>query len=461
MGTDTSPLGKFSRPQIFVDGDSPKSFRGALLMRSPAGRSPSESLRMASRLKSSRAKSRSFSGVGAAVVQVSMPQSPASAGIGTIAYSTGERKETIGVTPASKTSSAHSLPLPLLLSSLSPVNAVRGLGNPNSSPGKGAVSRTSPFGSMVTSLLKDQGCQALSGEAAPCNSARKRVPPALTSDSDVGQPLPKDQVDWLLSTLSEEERERFTRPLFLQDCHRRFKELDTDGTGFLDAGKLDAKLFDMFPTLRLDLTSGDRRIPGLENRIPNLLATFDSDMDGYIGWRDFFELMMYCQAWRKHFYVDIPLRKKASKPPAKPASGRRSLSVSGLTKVEPSSSPLPQLPTLAPSVTSQHQSASNGAALFAPMVGKKQASKRRRGTSNPANLKGASTSSFCRNSKPAAWENDSRPTSSASVTMRASGMFSSRSSHATGMLDSSRGAFYSSFLTLPANLGKFGSDMQR
>lgn len=116
-------------------------------------------------------------------------------------------------------------------------------------------------------------------------------------------PLPKSEVDWLLGTLSKEDWAKFDSKFFLNDCHRRFRELDEDKTGVLSIENLQSSLVDMFPTLQLDLATEGHLIPAMHKSIPSLIATFDSDADGYLNFEDFVKFVKFQQAWRAQFFL--------------------------------------------------------------------------------------------------------------------------------------------------------------
>jgi hypothetical protein len=125
-------------------------------------------------------------------------------------------------------------------------------------------------------------------------------------NTSMSQPLPRSTVDWLVSTQSTGENALFKRPWFVPDCHRRFRELAVEGMETLGIKELRDALPRMFPTLDLDLNVKEHRIPALSKSIPSLIATFDSDSDGRVNAEDFVELMKFCQAWREQFYFDLP-----------------------------------------------------------------------------------------------------------------------------------------------------------
>lgn len=140
------------------------------------------------------------------------------------------------------------------------------------------------------------------GCRSPSKGCRSSSKAMLTSKAVGAEPLPKSDVDWLMSTLSEEELTRFHRRYFLSDCERRFRELDADCTGLLGLGNLQYALVDMFPTLKLELRADGRHIPALDKSIPSLISTFDTDSDGYLDIDNFVEFIKFQQAWRAQFF---------------------------------------------------------------------------------------------------------------------------------------------------------------
>lgn len=218
----------------------------------------------------------------------------------------------------------------------------------------------------------------------------------------LSQPLPQADIDWLLESLSKEELEAFDRRFFRNDSQRRFRMLDTDGTGLLDKGKLQNALVLMFPTLKLDLTVDGHHIPALDKSIPSVIATFDSDADGCLDLDDFVGFLKFQQAWRSQFYVS---RERDVKPPVEMRKN------SSLPSLVPCSEPSSAAPRPCPTSKGHKIKDINKGYATASLVSSK--SKVQRGS----------------------W---SRP-------MRAS-TTNSTSRRSRGVLDASRGAFYSSLL---------------
>jgi hypothetical protein len=212
-----------------------------------------------------------------------------------------------------------------------------------------------------------------------------------------------------MNTLSEVEVARFKHAYFVNDCKRRFAELDRDSTGLLGLDKLQDALVEMFPTLKLELRLDGHHIPALDKAIPSLIATFDGDSDGYLDFDDFVKFIKFQQAWRAQFFISRTL-KAESLPPL-----RESTSLARLGT-------FPGLPSPAgrPSSTASRAGSS---------------SKKKRGKKGSSAVSKASLM----------YIDDLRPSSSS--TSRPSTSCSTRAS-SRGTLDSSRGAFYSSFMGL-------------
>jgi len=232
------------------------------------------------------------------------------------------------------------------------------------------------------------------------------------SSSSSAKPLPTSELDWLMGTLSADDLTRFRRRFFLSDCERRFRELDTDHAGVLDLEKLQDALFEMFPTLKLELRADGHHIPSWNKNLSSLIATFDTNSDGYLDFDDFVRFIKFQQAWRAQFYLSRTLPKSDVAVDIGARLGNV-LSVGAAGGLRKSAS----LPSLG--------------ARRKP-VGKRPRSKPlTKGLSKSAllDLEGKSGRS-------------SRPSSRSSASTRCSS--SSSLSSGTGPLDPSRGAFYSS-----------------
>jgi len=468
MRGDTALPRALSRPQ-----DSPRSSTSEQLMLSSIPDPPSECI-------PKRTRSGSLSGVSAFSEGLSI----------SILAANDESGNSIPLskTPSKLARNFFSEPLPV--SSLSPV---KGASNPSSAALKRP--RANSLASLGSAMIKDcpksrqtsptESDPPMSRQVSSSRQSSKADEAVLHSEalsvlqsSPRSPPLPKDQVDWLMSTLSEDERARFIRPLFLQDCRRRFQEFDTDGSGFLNAAKLQAKLFVMFPTLRLDCCDDalGHRIPALDNSIPNMIATFDSDMDGYIGHKDFIELMKFCQAWRKHFYLDIPLRQVPVPVTGKARLGKsKTIGDLGGSCVKERSSAHPtagkrgsaaQLQSAASDTPelSLSSGSDSGSVSKNKKPGKKGGASSKSDTLEPSEKSGHSLSQrrhsvsaiFGSSAQPQnAAPNASRRSSAGCVGTGSSGLGSSGigSSRPHGPSDSSRGAFYSTFLGVSSDFG--------
>jgi len=132
----------------------------------------------------------------------------------------------------------------------------------------------------------------------------------------------RESVDWVLSTLRQEDLQQFDRPYFLEDCSRRFRELDPENVGLLSEDQLRLGLVKMFPTLKLDLIAQGRCIPAVDSSMSTIFMLFDKDGNGYIDKEEFKSLMKFCQAWRSHFYLDLPKPKIAKPSQIDGTSGR-------------------------------------------------------------------------------------------------------------------------------------------
>lgn len=228
------------------------------------------------------------------------------------------------------------------------------------------------------------------------------------------RPLPQSDVDWLLSTLSAEDLVKFDRHFFKNDSQRRFRELDTDGTGLLSSEKLQDALVDMFPTLKLELKAEGHHIPALDKSIPGLIATFDSDADGCLDLEDFMRFLKFQQAWRAQFFLSNSLAStlKIKTAVEKPAGLCKSCSLPSLVACPQPKRQRSKDAAMRPATTEVTSRASSNAM------------------------------------RPATTEITSRPTSSASDSVRcSSAAFQRRSA-----LDKSRGAFYSSLLGLSSTV---------
>lgn len=136
--------------------------------------------------------------------------------------------------------------------------------------------------------------------------------------------LKRSDVDWLLSTLSSEDAAACEQPDFLEDCHRKFRLLDLKRTGFLSVDDLKSPAFtDMFPTIQLELVDGDHRIAPLTDSVPNLIAAFDTDSDGFISQDEFPLFVKFCQAWRLRQYLSSSGGSAGAAPAASSSSGPR------------------------------------------------------------------------------------------------------------------------------------------
>lgn len=87
---------------------------------------------------------------------------------------------------------------------------------------------------------------------------------------------------------------------FTAECQRKFHELDTADTGYIDKAQLRGGLGEMFPAVRqelLDERSGTLFLPLTE--CPDILIeAFDEDGDGRLTLAEFAPLLRFCQAWR-------------------------------------------------------------------------------------------------------------------------------------------------------------------
>lgn len=248
------------------------------------------------------------------------------------------------------------------------------------------------------------------GHLSPSRAqSRPQVGPLKsTSIASGAVPLPASDVDWLMATLSADEMTRFHRRFFVNDCRRRFNELDSDSTGLLGVEQLRHSLVEMYPTLKLELKADGHHIPSVDKSIPSLIATFDSNSDGYLDFDDFQRFAKFQHAWRGQCFLSKALE----------GSGRHSADVH---------------PVGDSSGTQQGTRIVKNASL--PQLGMNR---------KPASRKGKSSKKYLK-PPPDVFEKQSdcssRPSSSASCSTRCS---TSRSSQCD--LDSSRGAFYSSLV---------------
>jgi len=225
-----------------------------------------------------------------------------------------------------------------------------------------------------------------------------------------------------------EDFTRFHRGYFLNDCKRRFHELDVDSSGLLGLEHLQDALVDMFPTLKLELRTDGHHIPALDKSIPSLIAAFDGDSDGYLDFDDFVQFIKFQQAWRAQFFLserpgtrsEVPaqIRQLAWQPNLENVTALRadnSAQVGSFQGLRKSAS-LPKLGT-------SHKP-----------VGKRAVNRAAKKSLATATFDGIQSKSSC----------TSRPSSTSSCSTRCSSSQSSRSG--LGGLDSSRGAFYSSLM---------------
>lgn len=215
------------------------------------------------------------------------------------------------------------------------------------------------------------------------------------------KPLPQSDIDWLMSTLSEKEVSRFQHRYFVNDCKRRFGELDVQGAGLLGLGELKDALVEMFPTLKLELRKDGHHIPALDKALPALIATFDSDADGSLDFDDFVKFIKFQQAWREQFFLS------------------RSLITNSL-RLEPL------------------------CCKSAPLLEAEESVERPRSTASRRGRKKSLTKPKGSRGEKSLLTSFDRPGSSCSI----SSSSTRASSHASLRADSSRGAFYSSMMGL-------------
>lgn len=186
---------------------------------------------------------------------------------------------------------------------LSPLKRTSALARERSTPCEPGSPASMSLKRSLDLIVAGKGCRSPSKSCrSPSKGCRSSSKATLTSNAVGAEPLPKSDVDWLMSTLSEEELTRFHRRYFLSDCERRFRELDADCTGLLGLGNLQYALVDMFPTLKLELQADGHHIPALDRSIPSLISTFDTDSDGYLDIDNFVEFIKFQQAWRAQFF---------------------------------------------------------------------------------------------------------------------------------------------------------------
>lgn len=248
----------------------------------------------------------------------------------------------------------------------------------------------------------------------------------------------RETMDWVLSVLRQEDLQQFDRPYFLADCHRRFRELDVEKVGLLSEENLRHGLLDMFPTLKLDLIAHGRCVPAVDSSISTILMLFDKDGNGYIDKEEFLPLMKFCQAWRTHFYIDLP-KAKVTKPSQ---IGGTTANMSATAPARTSSSSASN-----ENVTDKRRSSGFGPRMFAGAgAGSAQELSRSSSTSKVPRRprqarKGPRSSSGSRPSSRASDVSEGSRTSSCSDTQR-------RYRDPRDRLDPFCGAFYSSFYGL-------------
>lgn len=160
----------------------------------------------------------------------------------------------------------------------------------------GGVYRGSPKSLHIG--LRSRASSSMSNDCGTSHKASSSL--AQVSAAGV---LPKCEVDWLMGTLRKEDLDKCNSRFFLNDCQRRFRELDSDSTGLLSIDNLQVALVDMYPTLQLELAIEGHRIPALHKSIPGLIATFDSNADGHLDFDDFVRFVKFQQAWRAQFFL--------------------------------------------------------------------------------------------------------------------------------------------------------------
>lgn len=253
----------------------------------------------------------------------------------------------------------------------------------------------SPSKRQLDMLIEGIRCISSSSDARVVDVNCQTPPHTIAK---LAKPIPKQDVDWLMGTLTSNDLANFHRRFFFSDCQRRFQELGADATGLLGFEHLKDALPEMFPTLKLDLKADGHHIPALDKSIPSLIATFDSDSDGYLDFDDFVRLIKFQRAWRAQFFsTSAPgARQEQAEKGTKTAPANLAKLGRGFSK----SAPLPQL-------------------------GMSLGSKKTRKDAW----------------KIAEIDANERPSSSASISTRCSSSQSTRSS-----LDSTRGAFYSTLM---------------
>jgi hypothetical protein len=232
-----------------------------------------------------------------------------------------------------------------------------------------------------------------------------------------------------MGTLRREDLAKFDCKFFVNDCNRRFVELDADNTGLLSMENLESSLVDMFPTLQLDLATEEHRIPAMHKSIPNLIATFDTDGDEHWDFEDFVSFVKFQQAWRAQFFLSKRGSEAFSKTDAHKGV-RRSSSVQHVEKEPSAPQSQKELQTLGSCKVAEARPSSVSQAERS-MVGKSPV-KKEKGLAKEGGLRDAHTDFNTAMLS---------PVKSPARHFRSSRRYAPRKSC---MLDASRGAFYSS-----------------
>lgn len=115
--------------------------------------------------------------------------------------------------------------------------------------------------------------------------------------------LSRTDIQALLRTLSNEEREELDLPSFYEDCREKFHQLDVDSSGFLEEVELRsdtlAEILSALEFADATLDGGHHAVPQPSSSLSSTaLCLFDADQDGRLCPDEFYELARCCHVLR-------------------------------------------------------------------------------------------------------------------------------------------------------------------
>mmetsp|Transcript_48424 Transcript_48424/g.85322 ORF Transcript_48424/g.85322 Transcript_48424/m.85322 type:complete len:727 (+) Transcript_48424:66-2246(+) len=153
---------------------------------------------------------------------------------------------------------------------------------------------------------KTPGLLDLSQLEASCSTAASDLSsqPGDCTDSEHDSSLSprevcSDDVQWLLSGLTENQKTYLDRSAFHRECLRIFKNNDRDDSGFLDTQELQQVFEHLIPDSHRNLANASGR--RLVLSIRSVIATFDRDSDRQLSAEEFCDFVRFCYAWRCHY----------------------------------------------------------------------------------------------------------------------------------------------------------------